>query len=172
MHCCRMACLPVASLLLLTERPSSPRPLALSGTLSRAALSLSLGATTMATPKLSSTSITSLCSSPPVPPPSMPLAPRPPPQALDGAVNHSALAGAEAAAAGNALALLSCCAAATCSVAGLGQARPRLAAAKPSASPLCGRRLPSPAGRIGHRPAPMSSSARFGWKKKKDRTWK
>ena len=82
----------------------------------------------------------------------MPMAPRPPLQAIDGAVNHSALAGAEAAATGNALALLCYCAAATCSVAGLGQARPWLAAAKPDASPSVAADAP-PAGRVGRWPA-------------------
>ena len=50
----------------------------------------------MATPKLSSTSITSLCSSPLVPPPSMPLAPRLPPQTLGGVETHCALPSAVA----------------------------------------------------------------------------
>jgi len=45
----------------------------------------------MAAPKLNSTSIMSLCSSPPTPPPSMPLAPQPPPQTLGEAKSHHAL---------------------------------------------------------------------------------
>jgi len=69
------------------------------------------------------------------------MAPRPLPQALDEAENRSALAVVEVAAAGSALALLSCCAAAACSVAGLGQAQPPLAAAKPQRVPS----LPPPA---------------------------
>ena len=81
------------------------------------------------------------------------MAPRLLPQALDEAENRSALAVVEVAAAGSALALLSCCAAAACSVAGLGQAQPRLAAAKPQhvaplwpPTPLSGRPERPPAG--------------------------
>jgi len=89
---------------------------------------------------------------PPAPPLSMPTAPRPPPQALGRDETYRALpsivAVVQAASLGcRGQVATSCCGPNS----GIGAV---VVGHCESMSPLCGRRCPSPAGRIGHRPVP------------------